>query len=110
MLTGGVTVFAVTPLWRLFRVRLSGRGRLCPGAEVSGPGRHRHAAQQTPSAAANHALQASVSQPTRPYPAPSRSRHRPYILCGTIWMTPRQVTIDDRSTLPQGCPTAGEDR
>ena len=28
----------------------------------------------------------------------------------TIWMTPRQVTIDDRSTLPQGCPTAGEDR
>jgi hypothetical protein len=68
-------------------------------------GRHRHAAQQTPSAAANHAPQASVS-----YPAPSQSRHRPYILCGTIWMTPRQVTIDDRSTLPQGCPTAGEDR
>ena len=27
-----------------------------------------------------------------------------------IWMTPHQVTIDDRSTLPQGCPTAGEDR
>src|SRR6202046_5709234 len=36
MPTGGVTVFAVTPLWWLFRVRLSGRGRLCPGAEVSG--------------------------------------------------------------------------
>ena len=66
--------------------------------------------QQTPSAAANHAPQASVSQPTRPYPAPSQSRHRPHILCGTIWMTPRQVTIDDRRTLPQGCPTAGEDR
>ena len=38
MPAAGVTVFAVTPLRWLFSAGLSGRGRLCPGAEVFGGG------------------------------------------------------------------------
>src|ERR1700735_4357290 len=72
-------------------------------------GRHRHAALLTPLAAANHAPQASASQPTRHTRPPARA-DTVRISFAAIWMTPRQVTIDDRSTLPQGCPAAGADR
>jgi hypothetical protein len=32
------------------------------------------------------------------------------LLSGIPVIAADEVTIDDRSTLPQGCPTAGEDR
>src|ERR1700721_2928296 len=44
----GVTVFAVTPLWWLFRVRLSGRGRLCPGSASGHDRRPKYAAAGVP--------------------------------------------------------------
>ena len=92
--------------WLAARAGSARRGcRQPPGQRRPPPSRSTASTLST----ANHAPQASVSQLTRPYPAPSQSRHRPHILAA-IWMTPRQVTTDDRSTLPQGCPTAGEDR